>query len=249
MSIPAYWHAPHNVGDVLTAWLVERISGQPVRAVHHNRPEHKYFVTGSIITLANSHTTVWGAGMAWANDKIRRDPVILAVRGPLTRARALECGATCPDVLGDPALLLPRLYQPKPDKPFKIGMVPHLVDHERAKRRYHGSKLVSVIDVRHSVESVIEAICQCERIVSSSLHGLIFATAYGIPVRWAELSDKVIGDGTKFRDFFQSVTMDDQQPLDLRGALPGFGPLHESVPDYSATLDTDALWEACPFRA
>ena len=99
-----------------------------------------------------------------------------------------------------------------------------------------------------SVEAVIENLCDCERIVSSSLHGLIMATAYGIPCRWAELSDNVIGDGTKFRDFFQSVHMSDQQPLNMRGCLPLAAALCEEVPPYDAVVDTDALWAACPFR-
>lgn len=247
-AIPAYWHAPHNVGDALTPWIIEKISGRPVRKVQHNRPVPKYFVTGSILILANGFCTVWGAGIAWAHARIRSDAKILAVRGPLSRDRARAGGAHCPDVLGDPALLLPRLYKPNTELPRRaVGVVPHLVDFELARRRYSGSDVL-VIDVRDGPERVIDQIFSCERIVSSSLHGLIIATAYGAACRWAEFSDKVIGDGTKFVDFFRSAGMEDQKPLDLRQTHLAGAALAAEVPPYEARFSTDALWDACPFK-
>lgn len=49
---------------------------------------------------------------------------------------------------------------------------------------------------------VLDQICSCEYIASSSLHGLIMSEAYDIPNLWIELSGKLMGGHFKFHDFF-----------------------------------------------
>jgi len=52
---------------------------------------------------------------------------------------------------------------------------------------------------------VLAQIDECEHILSSSLHGLICAQALGIKSRWILLSNNVLGDGFKFRDYASSM--------------------------------------------
>ena len=52
---------------------------------------------------------------------------------------------------------------------------------------------------------VIDQICSCECILSSSLHGLIASDAYQVPNCWIELSGKISGGYFKYLDYASSV--------------------------------------------
>lgn len=58
-----------------------------------------------------------------------------------------------------------------------------------------------------NVEETINKLLSCDRILSTSLHGLIAAHAYGIPALW--IKDGYINtDGFKFKDYFSSVDIE-----------------------------------------
>jgi pyruvyltransferase len=128
-------------------------------------------------------------------------------------------GIACPEIYGDPALLTPLLYPEDKfgsEKTHEIGIVPHWVDRESVKVN---DPRVMVLDLHWSPETFISAMLRCERIVSSSLHGIVFAEAYGIPVDWVELSDNVIGRGFKFHDYYLGTGRDAPVPLTGDGLL------------------------------
>ena len=56
----------------------------------------------------------------------------------------------------------------------------------------------------------------CAAIASSSLHGLIFGEAYGLPTLWLRVSDKVIGGGFKFADWFSLARNPQRDPHEPR---------------------------------
>lgn len=120
-----------NFGDALTPWLINRLAGCYPRFVMPDDPQPKFLVCGSIVGLAGRGCTVWGAGLMWRDEAISPASSFLAVRGPRTRARALACGADCPAVFGDPALLLPRLHVPPSVPRTGLGFVPHFSDRPR----------------------------------------------------------------------------------------------------------------------
>lgn len=168
-----------------------------------------------------------------------------AVRGPLTRKRILAAGHHCPEIYGDPAVLLPLYYNPTSKKKYGLGIIPHYVDAEQVVRQYADKECLIILPT-DPTEKVISDILSCEAIVSSSLHGLITACCYGIPCLWAEFSDGVAGKGFKFRDFFESSGIKPYKPADLRrvsdiSAMRSRAFLHENK------TDTRALISACPF--
>jgi pyruvyltransferase len=224
-----------NFGDELGPWLLRRLG---LEVAESPEPAGAILSCGSIIALAQRGSVIWGSGIIDSSDSIRSDLDIRAVRGPLTRIRAVQCGAKCPEVYGDPALLLPRVYRPSVVKSYPVGVVPHWVDYEWSKAQWS----CPVIDVTQPIEQVIDAICSCRSIISSSLHGLIVAHAYGIPALWAEYKpSRLYGDGVKFRDYLLSVGIEPYAPPDM-------GELDETafVPPQLPSIDLEPLLAAIP---
>ena len=237
-----------NFGDALTPWLVQRLCGHAPRFAPHDDPAPRYFVTGSVAGLAGPGAIVWGTGLMWRDEPLSPAATWLAVRGPLTRARALACGAACPPVWGDPALLLPRLLAPASGPRCGIGFVPHFSDRLRLGDGWAAARALTLIDIQGDVESVVRAITSCEWVLSSSLHGLVVAHAYGIPAVHVRFRDLPTGDGVKFEDHFAALDVDAPRPHTLAHDAAVHLRALEHAAWAPATVDTEPLWQARPFR-
>lgn len=173
-----------NFGDLLgpmvVGLLLAREGGDP-----RTPPTRRLLAVGSILHLARTGDVVWGAGR---NGRIG-DSVhctegldVRAVRGPLTREWLVSRGVECPEVFGDPALLLPML---RPDlvelarsKRHAVTFVRHIDDRPSLPRRG-----VHTVSARADLERVLRSIAQSELVVATSLHAVIVAEAFGIPAR------------------------------------------------------------------
>jgi hypothetical protein len=200
-----------NYGDLLGRYLVEKISGKEVVWVYPKKWHFKdafqpiYVTAGSVLAPVNKKCMVWGSGII-LRDQVVEPARFLAVRGPQTRQRLLEQGHKVPEVYGDPGLLLPLYYHPEIKKKYKFGIVAHYNDYKALRALYEDDKEVLLIDLMtNDIEATTDLFLQCERIISSSLHGLIISHAYGIPAVWVRYSDKLFGDNIKFQDYFESV--------------------------------------------
>ena len=190
--------ALRNFGDELAPLLLARFAG--VTPEWSPAARSDVVAVGSIATMLPAQYTgaVLGIGTARETpiDLSRAD--VRALRGPLTARCA---GITHPVALGDPGLLVCDLATPNPVHP--LGVVAHWQD----KSLRHTFPDALHIDVRADPLEVIAAIASCARIVSSSLHGLIVADAFGLPRQWAWF-DKVQGNGWKFSDYMTVVGED-----------------------------------------
>jgi hypothetical protein len=190
---------PGNFGDLLTPHIFNYF-GIPYEYVNQPRRAEALCV-GSTAKFAREGTIVLGTGTMREADTLDRRGDWRFVRGPYTRGIVVRDGGDCPEIYGDPALLLPLLQPPPSGKTHEVGVVPHYVDYEYAAGRYD-----NVINVLNPDPlEVARQIASCKKIVSSSLHGIIAAHAYGIPAAWVEFSNKLSGDGIKFADHFASV--------------------------------------------
>ncbi|OPY26723.1 MAG: hypothetical protein A4E28_02349 [Methanocella sp. PtaU1.Bin125] len=105
---------------------------------------------------------------------------------------------------------------------------------------------VKITDIEQPINRVIDQICSCKYIASSSLHGIITADTYRIPSAWLEFSEGVAGSGFKFRDYFASVGKTDETPLrvDQKTTIDD---IIGSVHNAKIRIDLDELLDACPF--
>ena len=217
--VPAFWMTSANFGDNCNLLLLAELSGCPVVFTAIDEPVRKVVAVGSILNWCDSHCVAWGPGLASASDCVNPHADIRATRGPLSRQRARECGNKSSPALGDPVLLLPKVFRPIVEKKYRLGIVPHYVDQLKVGRMAGNRwEETGVVNVFESPEKVVRAILSCERIVSSSLHGIIAAHAYGIPAQWVSFGGPIGGDGMKFRDYFESVGVKRAVAVDLAGA-------------------------------
>ena len=244
----AFWDKTENFGDKLAPWLIEKITGS---APEYSSGDGSPVVVscGSILNVPIENAVVWGAGFARCTDPVPVHKKVCAVRGPKSREKLLAYGVDCPNVCGDPAILLPRFFDPKPNKRFWLAIIPHYVDYEAVCKAYdYLTGLVQIVNLLEPVEEVIRKICECEVAISSSLHGIITAHAYKVPCAWVEFSDRVEGCGFKFHDYLASGGLPLVNPLNLRHMpVDILTPVRKSslrLPE----IDADALYAACPFK-
>jgi tetratricopeptide (TPR) repeat protein len=252
---PAVWWmegpSPGNVGDILNPYIIEKLSGIPPRRSPRGTG---MLAIGSVIKFAKAGCIVWGSGTPRMTDRLDPKAAYRAVRGPLTRQLVLDSGGQCPEVYGDPACFLPCLYQPKTlAKTYKLGLIRHHLN-EADVDVADDVKLISVLRAGYAgIERFIDELHECECILSTSLHGLIVAHAYGIPARWCEVSGdagRVPGDGTKFRDYLLSVGLDPAPPY----LLPRHGRVESALAAEALgrlprkSIDLEALAATAPFK-
>jgi len=241
-----------NFGDIITPFLISKITNKKIIRVARPKylTEKHYFVIGSILDRATNFSIIWGSGFIDKNNYLNSAPLkVAAVRGPKTRELLLQHGIDCPEIYGDPALLLPRIYNPVLKcKKYKLGIVPHYVDRDNIiLKEIAKNKNVKIIHIQNKNPLiVISEILACEKIASSSLHGIIVADAYRIPSLWIKLSDEIAGNGFKFLDYFASVKRTDKDPF----IMEKFSKLEDLLvqfDDKKIDIDINKLLLACPF--
>jgi len=192
--IRAFWYISNNFGDNLNHFLITQISKKPVTYAYNRDREH-YIVCGSILSECNNWSTICGAGLGAEYQRVNMNAKFCSVRGNLSKDIINK------DIpVGDPAVLLPLLYDPlRWEKKHEQGFIPHWSDYEWALKNIEG---VKIIDPFLPVAQFIEEVVSCEKVISSGLHGLIVCDAYGVPNAWMNIQNM---DTFKFRDYYSTT--------------------------------------------
>jgi pyruvyltransferase len=224
----------NNYGDFYNKILIKKILKKEVHIVDINlytRLRLNIFYKdkdiisgiGSILHYADKSTIVWGTGSVWPNSAPSNQPkLILAVRGKLTRKNLINNGYSCPDIFGDPGLLLKKYSDPEQyksiSKKYKIGIIPHKTDMNlQIINEYSKLEEVKIIDPENT-KDYISDLLSCEKIASSSLHGLIFSDSFQIPNVWISLGNRITGKHFKYLDYYSSIykgDIDNMKPLQI----------------------------------
>jgi pyruvyltransferase len=210
--VKAYWwkgdpdERVSNFGDMMTPLLLRYFSG--VKARWAPLAQADIVVTGSLLhhIPARWQGTVAGVGLLRDDLPVHlRDATVLALRGPLSAAHVPGDYA-----LGDPGLLADE-FIPYPEKRYDLGVLPHWTD-----RQLHLNPIFSryrplVLNPGDKPLKVIKQIGQCRKLVTSSLHGMILADAFGIPRRFETTERFTLDTLFKFHDYSASIDL----PLEI----------------------------------
>lgn len=205
---------PYNLGDCLAYPIVEFLLDK--KKLHIDQPvsKKKHLKTvGSGALASYQDATLWGTGVefdglrgAWWEkywDAKHRKLDIRAVRGPLSREVFLKLGHQCPEVYGDPGILMPILYTPEnlPTEKKDYGIIPQFTSEPEIRKYIPADRIISTNT--NDFKAFIDKVCSCSMVYSSSLHGIILAEAYGVPaIFYRELHRNI---DFKYRDYYAST--------------------------------------------
>lgn len=244
-----WWTNEVNFGDLLAPWLAEKITGREVDFAERGSPA--YVTVGSILSHVSDDCIVWGTGSfgTETSKQLAKEADYRAVRGPLTRNKLTTNKIDCPRIYGDPALLTPRYYSPDVEKTHKLGIVLRWSETKRNQHNIPGVKPIYLGG--DDIEGTIRSFLACEKVLTTSLHGLIIADAYGIPNAWLD-SKTPKGLEFKYWDYLISVGKV-RNPQQCRLHAPGVtgDQLIDDI-DFDArpiNIDLDSLYDSCPFKS
>lgn len=227
-----------NAGDQLNYDLIKKLSNREVvhskaynadmlaiggaltNLQYSQQPKLRFIQQAASVIYGNRPIAIWGSGFLLdtnPNPFYRKNLNVCALRGVLSRQRLFALTGQDYDVpLADAGLLANLFLSEEQEKMWKIGIVPHYSQKDEpifadAKNSYSSAKL---IDITQPACQVINEISSCEYIISSSLHGLIFADALGVPSLHVLGIHKLRGGLFKFQDYYSSFSCEDD-PWDL----------------------------------
>ena len=186
-----YWSGPLDgsspFGDALSHAIVQKLV--PHYEVKQSLPNQtKLLAIGSILHGAREGDVIWGSGVDGKHPALAdyhfRYLDVRAVRGPYTRAFLMKKGARCPEIYGDPALLMPLLFPEFKRNPVREYIViPQIAEIPL----FEGER--NVVFPTDDWEQVVQKIMESKLVISSALYGLIVAEAFHIPARLLRVSD------------------------------------------------------------
>lgn len=202
-----YFQKYPNAGDQFSRQAAEHYFSQNLIPCNEDPTEEpNLLLLGSILEWADGRSYICGTGLLQPESQLRAAPKsINCVRGPLTALSLQRQGLEVPLCYGDPGILAPKIFPPEGSSRARIGIVPHYVDRTSPWLEFCRERGVIIIDPLSPLEAYFHDLQHCEVVLASSLHGIIFAHAYGKPALWIELSDGVLGNGFKFFDYYASI--------------------------------------------
>lgn len=245
-----YWAGHNNFGDELSPYIIGKITNRAVVHAESNK-FGKLVGIGSIINHHNAYSDsyIWGSGLLTRGSIKRRllpfkrlffKSKVLAARGPLTAQVLSQRGFDFSPVYGDPALLMPLFYTPESDKSGRrIGLVLHQRHSSMINEILLADAEVKLISIyragERQIESFVNEVTSCEKVYSTSLHGIIIAQAYGIPAQWISFDGVPIhaDEDFKFLDYFIGANQEIQRKILLNSLSPenlGMMKKHQPLP-------------------
>lgn len=204
-----------NLGDMMgfhiADWLIGPTAYQRKGMKHRDSlGSDSVALVGSVIAaLVDTPVRVLGGGLINGNARTYSPTArIEGVRGFLTQSVIERDSKRVPEVIGDPGMLLPRISPLPPCAKRKpLGFIIHDVDREEFAEHYP-QHVDDIVDNYAPRDEFVAQLAGYDAVVSTSLHGCVFAHAYGVPVAPFILTDRVFGGDFKFRDHYSAFGLD-----------------------------------------
>lgn len=197
-----YWYnLTANFGDALAPVIVRGLVGRELPRAEPDAPVGTLLSLGSILHMAARfpHHLVWGTGYEPHYGRLCVSRLrVAAVRGPLT-LKALGLASA---VMGDPAILLPRIYPVAAREEGERIFVPHHTSLTWA--RFVPLRVVSPLQ---PWPVVVREIASAKFVWCEAMHAAIVATAYGVPWAWWPARHGRVAS-FKWHDWFGSIRVE-----------------------------------------
>jgi pyruvyltransferase len=234
-----------NLGDALSPIIVSALSGLPITYHRFESHTERLASVGTIgHKFVGGTVHYWGTGFNPARGRKDQPGLykvapgttlkIHALRGPVSAHPLRQLGVDVPTIYGDPVWFLPSIFPAAPEKHYDLGVIVHISELQKARadagvrpihRRYRVPpamegriKFFNTFVTPNSIEAIaarIQEITACKCIVSTSLHGLVIAEAYGIPCSYLHyrgrgsvvmsMEDPSFHIDYRIRDFYRGV--------------------------------------------
>lgn len=227
-----YYDKINNFGDIASKDVVNFLLDKKkynLKLNDSSNTDESLTAIGSILQLAKNNSKIWGTGILsdnlfLKNYKTLKNLDIKLVRGPKTKKFIEDIlKIDCPTKFCDPGVLIPISYNFDKnllsEKQYDLGIVVHYIDKNKFKN--FESNDVCIINMDDDPNIILKNIAKCKKIISSSLHGIIIAETLGIPTAWGIFSNKVVGNGFKFYDYYlgSGRNFEDIVPTDWKNSI------------------------------
>lgn len=202
-----------NAGDIFARELLAYLYKQHV--INIPSEGGRLLSVGSIAHRALAGDILCGVGVKNKGmvPHIHEPITIYGLRGPLSLESFKHAGYNVDNLkfLYDPGLLIPYLL-PEPKlsvSPTQVSFIPHYRERNLYKRNL--KKEIKMIDIDNHPVTVAKQIKASKLVYSSSLHGIIFSHALGVPCIYVKPQTEE--SEFKFIDYYESVNLPYKKPL------------------------------------
>lgn len=204
-----WWKQRENIGDGISPIICEYMLSKKGLSLNSiSKKIYHLTAVGSICGAGRMDLTVWGSGI---HHQVLMDNIVRfkkyrkldvrAVRGPETEKFLNDNGIKCPKVYGDPAIIMPLIYEPvRRVEEYDVSLVIHISQKNSSKIPEN----VHLIDIEsNDYKRFIDELAASKKIISSSLHGIILAESYGVPAVF--LCEGMEDQMMKYKDWYYST--------------------------------------------
>ena len=202
-----------NAGDLITSEILKM--EYKISPVNIKNGNNRLLCTGSIAHKISKGDFICGIGAK--TDLIPlaagTDCLCWGLRGPISFEIFKKAGYDLSNIqfLGDPGLLIKKLV---PQTPFsfqrgKVIFIPHY--RERILFAQKNTPSIEIVDIDDAPMNLAEKIANAEIVLSSSLHGIVFAHALGKQCQFIlpQTKEPLL----KYYDYFVSIDISDPRPI------------------------------------